>query len=169
MSCIMCASRAKHSIRILPLFTYISRSAYRLDIVRALYFVRPYRRIVLRKFCRNNVERPAVVTNDLLTCHRLDSRRTCNGSVYRARKLVSPYAQRESARTRSSVCNASALLLVNRLRREATREKPISSDSGLSISANKNRLSNWIQLRNLLLAFGNSRISYKGRLIFILY
>lgn len=71
-----------------------------LDIVRALYFVRPYRRIVPRKFCRNNVERPAVVANDLLTCHRLDSRRTCNGSVYRARKLVSLCARDEGRRER---------------------------------------------------------------------
>lgn len=44
--------------------------------------------------------------------------------VYRARKLVSPCAQREPARTpRTSVCNASALLLANRLHREAKRRE----------------------------------------------
>lgn len=95
-----------------------------------VYFVRPE----LRKFRRNNIERSVVVANDSLMCHRLDSRHTMRGA-----RVSSAQTRFCASRTKlkrcveMSVCNASALLLVNRLHRVADATRETNS------LANKNR------------------------------
>lgn len=64
---------AKHSTRVNPLCTVIS--------VRPYVVSTRYCRVAPRKFRRDNVEWRAAVASDSSMCHRLESRRVCNGSA----------------------------------------------------------------------------------------
>lgn len=129
---VICLSCSKHSIRIIPLFTVIC-ARLSIDVSTrycpsVLYFDRS---------CVNfdgTISNARSLSRMIHWCVIVLIRDTqCVARVYRARKLVFVRRGQLKRCVEMSVCNASALLLVNRLHRvaDATRET--------NLLANKNR------------------------------